>query len=433
VSRSPLTRLAQLVSICLVAFFCGPLTAQGCVFHADNGQPYKVTWRFLPQAGVVQGSRLKVVALGDSVVWGDGDKPEHRIVTLVSKSLANNSGRPVELDSYAHSGARLQYAPGEPATFPVRRGVPVGDVDASRPTTEEQSVCAKVQDSDADYVLIDGCINEIGAMSVALPPMLGLNQTTTAEIRAQVLQYCATPMRNVLEEVLSEFPRAKIVLLNYFLVVSTKSEPKPEMANWTDAQKKRQQKEIDRALRKAASLEGKTKDHRLTSEDIKKSRQAWQDNSVEFLADTTTCFEWAIASASAGDQGQPTPGPNMKPPACEAYQGGPATPSAIGRIFLAQVSDDPNFSYGAPKSHLWLLPIPLLLGFAINPDEMFRTRNCECDRTHFFGRKDTSCKVNPIAHPKPAGGQCYARSILRSLGMPWNPPAREDLADCGDE
>jgi hypothetical protein len=138
VSRSPLTRLAQLVSICLVAFFCGPPTAQGCVFHADNGQPYKVTWRFLPQAGVVQGSRLKVVALGDSVVWGDGDKPEHRIVTLVSKSLANNSGRPVELDSYAHSGARLQYAPGEPATFPVRRGVPVGDVDASRPTTEEQ-------------------------------------------------------------------------------------------------------------------------------------------------------------------------------------------------------------------------------------------------------------------------------------------------------
>jgi hypothetical protein len=405
------------------------MNAQTCVFQSDAGLPYYLLWKFQPQAGTVQGPRLKVVAFGDSVVWGDGDKPEHRIVSLVSQNLSNDIGRPVELHSYAHSGARLQYAPDASSMVPLINGSPVPDVDAARPTTEEQAVCAKIEDSDADYVLMDGCINEVGATNIALPPTLGLNKTTPAEIRAIVLYYCAAPMRNVLEEVLSDFPQAKIVLLNYFLVVSAKSQPKPEVESWTVAQKNAQQMEIDRALRKAASLEGATNDRSLTTEEIEKRTQPWAANSEEFLADTTSCFEWAIASASAGGQEPATAeSPESDKPVCRAYRPDATPPTAARRILLAQVSSNPKFSYGAPDSHLWLLPDPLL-----HPDEMFGVRNSECDRTHYLQRNDQGCKINPIAHPKPAGAQCYAKSILTSLGMPWNPPAGQKPANCSDE
>ena len=431
--RALLKRAAPLVLACFAALCCGRVSAQGCVFQTDTGHPYKMQWKFRPQTGSVRGPSLKVVALGDSVVWGDGDKPEHKIVTSVSQNLANDSGRLVELDSYAHSGARLQYAPGEPATFPVRHGLPVGDVDASRPTTEEQAACGKIEDSDADYVLMDGCINEVGATNIALPPTFGLNKRTTAEIRADVLEYCAAPMRNVLEELLDEFPRAKIVLLNYFLVVSQKSEPKPEVSRQTDKREKKQQNELERAVKKEASLDGTAREHSMTKAEIVNRVQAWRDNSVEFLNDTTSCFEWAIASASTGGKDPATPEPDTTKPACKGFQLGTASQPSTGRILLAQVSSNPNFSYGAPESHLWLLPIPLFLGIAINPDEMFRPRNCECDRTHFLARGDSGCKVNPIAHPKPAGAQCYAKSVLNSLGMPWKPPAGESSVNCGEE
>ena len=326
----------------------------------------------------------------------------------------------------------MQYAPGEPSTFPVRRGIPIGDVDASRPTTEEQAVCSKVEDSGADYILVDGCINEVGATNIALPHTLGLNRTTTAEIRASVLKFCSTPMRNMLEELLHAFPQAKIVVLNYFLVVSTNSKPKPEMSRWTSAQKKHQRRELERAIKKELNIEGTAK-HNLTTAEIVNRTKAWEDNSVEFLADTTSCFEWAIASASGGGQESPTPEPDSTKPACRPYQPGAAHPSAASRILLAKVSSNPNFSYGAPDSHLWLLPIPLLFGLAIHPDERFSTRNWECDRTHFLARNDKGCKVNPTAHPNPAGAQCYAKSILDSLEVPWNPPAGARPVNCSDE
>lgn len=432
-------RFTPFLAIWLLGAFCGGIFAQSCVFQTNNGQPYFVSWKFQPQFGTGQGKPLKVVALGDSVVWGDGDmpqsdkdKPQHKIVGLFSQNLADDTSRGVELHSYAHSGARLQYAPDADSMLPALDGSPVSDVDAERPTTNEQADCAAIGDTDADYVLMDGCINEIGASNIALPPTLGLNRTTPQDIRALAFYYCAVPMRNTLEKVMKHFPRAKIVLLNYFLVVSAKSKPEFDYTKSTGVQQtsahNEQQIEVKQALTQAIQLEGRITSKTDIDAEANRAMRVWADNSEEFLADSESCFQWAIDSASAGGQEPADPEPPDSVGAvkgvCKPFPG--AAPSgASQQSFLAKVSDDPNFSYGTRESHLWLLPDPL-----IHPDELFGVRSSECDRTHYLNRKDTSCKINPIAHPNKLGAQCYAKSMLSALGMQWTPPTDEPTADC---
>lgn len=70
-----LTRIALVALVGLVVSFRGPVSAQDCVFQSPEGKPYRVTWNFQPQTGPVQGSTLKVVAFGDSLLGVMGTNP----------------------------------------------------------------------------------------------------------------------------------------------------------------------------------------------------------------------------------------------------------------------------------------------------------------------------------------------------------------------
>jgi hypothetical protein len=326
-----------------------------------------------------------------------------------------------EINSYAHSGALLISVPSDKPGYPVRHGQPVSDVGNSRPATEEQAECAKVDDSDADFVILDGCINDVGAFNIAIPPFL-FNKTTPDEIRnggngkTGVTEACAAPMRDTLEKIKHWFPNAKIVLMNYWLVISNDSKPTPETIQWTDDQKAARTAKVQKAIKKYSNGDSRT---------VEVQTQAWADNAAEFLKDTKACFTWAVASANADSILPPVTHSDttQSAPACDPFQSPANQPAEPPRIFLAKGFDNPNFSYGAPDSHVWELPIPLIFGFAIGPDEMFRTRNCECNGTFFLFRGDSDCKVNPTAHPNPKGAQCYSKSILEALGQKWTPPS----------
>ncbi len=433
-SYASFTRAVALVLTCIAAVCCGGAHAQGCVYQSPDGHPYKWQHNFQPQSGTVQGLPLKIVAFGDSVVWGDGDKPRHRIVWLVSQNIANVTGRPVELDSYAHSGAWLGSAAtaNQQSNLPVHNGTQFGNLDAEFPTTWQQVQCAAKDDSDAQYVLMDGCINEVGATNIALPPVF--THITTNQIRQLVFASCAANMRDTLENVGTDFPKAKVVLLNYFQIVSKDSKPKPFLETKTQAppqetpEQKQQEKELEKAVKKSAKHAPAPADRHPSAAEVKQQVQAWQANSVEFLQDTTSCFSWAIASATAGSHDAPTEQEESEP-ACAPYQPAPGAADPEPHIVLATISNNPGFTYGAPETHLWLMPVPILFGlFAINPDEMFYRRNWEC-LTHPF-RHDLSCQVNPIAHPNLEGAQCYSQTIADALGMHWDPSPGTPAVTC---
>jgi hypothetical protein len=112
---------------------------------------------------------LKIVTLGDSVVWGDGNLERNKFSVKLARDLANATGRATTVVEYAHSGARLVSADDPASLVPTDGSVYQMDLNSQRPTTAEQADCAASRDSDAEVVLLDGCINEVGATKIALP------------------------------------------------------------------------------------------------------------------------------------------------------------------------------------------------------------------------------------------------------------------------
>lgn len=56
------------------------------------------------------GRPLHMLVLGDSILWGQGLKPEHKSWHLVKVWLETNTGRPVVERIQAHSGAVIERA-----------------------------------------------------------------------------------------------------------------------------------------------------------------------------------------------------------------------------------------------------------------------------------------------------------------------------------
>jgi hypothetical protein len=126
-------------------------------------------------------STLTIVALGDSVMWGNGLKNSDKFIIQVGQEIANKTQRKVHIVSSAHSGAKLaaqsnEYVP----IIADDHGLPQGDLNAGSPTTSQQADCAAIEYPDAEIVLLDGCINEAGATNIALPPPL--SRATAAQI-----------------------------------------------------------------------------------------------------------------------------------------------------------------------------------------------------------------------------------------------------------
>lgn len=77
---------------------------------------------------------------------------------------------------------------------------------------------------------------------------------------------------------------------------------------------------------------------------------------------------------------------------------------------------NPDWAYGAPKTHLWLLPFPLFLGLGINRDDKFVQRWWECLFHYpFFSIDRFVNEVNAGFHPTKLGAETYATSIENAI------------------
>jgi hypothetical protein len=163
---------------------------------------------------------------------------------------------------------------------------------------------------------------------------------------------------------------------------------------------------------KAEEAAGKRVTSPETAADPKAVFQAWGDNSRAFLDMSGHCFEWAVASVN----GQ-TSAPNGAD-SCPDVPSVPIAPATSdARMYLAKVSDDPNFSYGAPKKHVWSVP----LGPHCRGDQLYKPRSILCE-THYT-EADVGdrliCSINPTAHPNVKGAEAYRESITGILESAW--------------
>jgi len=378
-------------------------------------------------------------------MWGDGLTDPEKFVFLAGQAMADASGRTVHIDSFAHSGARLAgcdnndlvpYLSSDPA--------PIGDLDSQRPSTIQQSDIAhdNANDGDADIVLMDGCINEVGATKIAFPYFFDF--VTKEDIAARVHAYCGDKMASALSHVVQLFPKATILLMNYYRVVSSKSSPwnlanvaadssrkdpeaiRKEIAASASKRDALGQKELDKLFRTTDKIEAKSNLSRpdltpgsgakpMTREDRFSSRwQTWADNSAMFLERTQGCFTWAVANVN-GQKVDPI-GASLDTPCPTVTSAPPQNP----RVVLVTVPDNPDYSYGAPQKHVWSVPVKFLW-WIVRSDDMYRDRVKLCNSHFENGMKRFSCSVNPTAHPNASGADAYRDSIIESLNKAWNP------------
>jgi hypothetical protein len=414
-----------------------PVPPSSCVQPPSGAQivPTREFWPILPHA-VARSlanpltpdsqSVLTILALGDSAVWGNGLKNQHKYSYEVAQSMADATGRRVRLVAYAHSGALLATVDnaGYVPLIKADNGRPAGDLNASLPSTVQQEGCAHQNPStkDAEIVLVNGCINDVSAEKIGLPyPLSG---ATKEEITSLTQQRCSDAMLSLLQTTTAEFSHATVIVANYWRIISDKSSPVGIALTSRVPDLSESQRAMRRDVLRYMDFERRAEQitrELITDESLYSQPAAlfgkWSDNSQAFLESSQRCFSWATAVVD-GLAPAPTspvgggPCPSVNAPAAQRV-------SMNYRVFLAVVPDDQNFAYGAPMKHLWSIPLPIPPS---RKDEVYDKRAGMCV-THFFRPEDVGslfiCPIDPTGHPNVLGAEAYHESTMNFLNVAW--------------
>jgi hypothetical protein len=361
-------------------------------------------------------SPLVMLAFGDSAMWGNGLTASYKYANLVGKYVADKTGRTVELHTYAHSGALLANASDscyEPIV-PSDHGRAPEDLNAGLPSALQQETEAAAPYKDAELVLLDGCINDVSAEKIALPFPFSLE--TRNQVHEVTKRWCSNDMLTVLRKSLLDFPAATIIVSNYWLIISDKSKPygleiRKPVARFTPKERAsiRDMDDLLRAELKAERLAGLPVTGSDAVANPRITLQHWWENSQEFLATSTACFDWAVSFVDGKVTGASD----------ECPVDAPHVPKQVAtkevRTFLADVPDSPEYSYGAGrKKRVWSVPVP-----PFRQDLMYSKRSPICDKHYSDALNLFVCHVNPTAHPNVAGATAYQASITDILSTAW--------------
>lgn len=163
---------------------------------------------------------LQMLVLGDSIMWGQGLKPEQKVWWRVKCWLQEKTGREVRERIEAHSGALIE---GTSATFRFKSND--GEVNLPFPTVNEQLDHAAefygADRSKVNLILVDGCINDVDVSNL-------LNAAATPEwMRERVTTRCGEGMHNLLRRVTESFPNAYVILTGYYRIISSETADNP--------------------------------------------------------------------------------------------------------------------------------------------------------------------------------------------------------------
>ncbi|MGO9605546.1 MAG: SGNH/GDSL hydrolase family protein [Candidatus Binataceae bacterium] len=154
-----------------------------------------------------------MVALGDSVVWGQGLTEENKFTSLVCFSLQQKfPGLQVEM--LAHSGAVIGVG--------IEQAWPrlPGEVPASGPTILDECKGFAGDPNAVKLVVLDGGINDIDVRFI-------LNPLTSADALSQrIEQHCYLDIKVLLQNVCQTFSngQCRVVLTGYYPILSNASE-----------------------------------------------------------------------------------------------------------------------------------------------------------------------------------------------------------------
>lgn len=348
---------------------------------------------FFPAAVFAQGPDtagrpINLLVLGDSILWGQGLKEEHKAWHQVKGWLEQTTGRKVNERIEAHSGALIGTAEDPPRTETAVGG----EVNRAVPTVNEQlddAVRSYADAAQVDLVLVDGCINDIDARRL-------LNAANTpAGIRELAQTKCGAPVEALLERVASSFPNAQVILTGYYPIISEKTSNDLFMRG------------LSRRLYTPENGEPHRSDKELRQRLIAISKE-WYQSSNEKLASAAHTVDVKLAASGSRR-----------------------------RVLFAGVSFLPEYGFGAYDSRLWGFDASflrkMLVIFAFGKvsirtnDETRSQRSTSCKEALKGPAGETKdqkrarewrlmlCNLAAIGHPNRKGAAMYTDAIGRQL------------------
>ncbi len=339
----------------------------------------------------VTSRELNMLVLGDSILWGQGLKEEHKSWYLVKKWLEDSAGVRVRERIEAHAGAVIGVA----GTSPPKTLTLYGEISSAWPTLHDQvddALRAIDDPATVDLVLVDGCINDVNARRL-------MNAANTPEgISALAQEKCGAPVETLLTRIVESFPNAHVIASGYYPVISEKTPHDLFM----------------KLLAKISYLPTPADGPRLEDgkllDRLELVSNAWYEESNRWLMAGV-----AKVNASLEEKG------------------------LRQRVLFARIPFQPEHAFGARDSHLWgfnaSTPRKLLAAFTLGRvslhanDEVRNQRSSVCKL--FFtkvkgetdeqkrARKDRllGCQLSAIAHPNRKGAVMYAESIQGQLQL----------------
>jgi hypothetical protein len=162
---------------------------------------------------------FKIIAFGDSVMWGQGLAEHEKIHALVAAALQERlPSRAIELIQMAHSGAII----GDPDDInppPPLTGELSGEVPFPRPTVFEQLHIAtngERRDESVDLVLVCAGINDVD-LTYILNPLYGA-------VDARIEDVFYRRSKSLMEALCGRYPKAIVVFTGYYPFLSSSTE-----------------------------------------------------------------------------------------------------------------------------------------------------------------------------------------------------------------
>ena len=322
---------------------------------------------------------LHIVALGDSVMWGQGLARGYKFADEVRRQVDLDLGpRPApEPYIFAHSGATLRGHVADKENLNPR---PPQELPLGYPSIPKQLELSKdsLDPNEVGLVLLNGGINDVEALHI-----LSADPTVGPDWVRSETQRVMERMRTFLPTVLETFTKAKLVIPNYWQIVSTNS----SMA------------EIETLMFMLFNLPGVAVTAALRNK-LDKQSEAFNQ-------------EWTSQMSSMIEELRSTR-PELNPE----------------RICLVDVQFSGSNAYGAPDSYLWKV---VQIGFDfVTQDQVedARIRDCEDAENHaWMGDVPWYCDEAAAFHPNVAGANRYSDAIMSGIrsrgwieewrGGPW--------------
>lgn len=97
---------------------------------------------------------FRILALGDSVVWGQGLKEQNKFVFLTAKEISKKINEPVQVTMLAHSGAEIGKKKNKASWVPycVSQKYPYGEIPRDRPNLYTQLKISQLDENFTGYL-----------------------------------------------------------------------------------------------------------------------------------------------------------------------------------------------------------------------------------------------------------------------------------------